>query len=114
MSLTTTTFDVVLLTVNVTPGANPNSTGLTVTANLTTIGGAAAQMFFDDGTNGDDTAGDNIFSFQHQLPSNVTPGMKTLPVTITDAQMRVGSAAINMDSALEDYTAVRHVMIAHG
>lgn len=88
--------NVVLLTVNVTPGANPNSTGLSVTANLTMIGGAAAQLFFDDGTNGDDTAGDNIFSFQTQIPSSVTPGMKTLPVTITDAQSRTGSATINL------------------
>ena len=50
-----------LLSVAVTPGANPASTGLTVTANLGSIGGAATQAFFDDGTHGDAAAGDNIF-----------------------------------------------------
>ena len=44
-----------LLTVAVTPGANPPSSGVTVTANLSTIGGSAAQSFFDDGSNGDVT-----------------------------------------------------------
>src|SRR2546421_11905350 len=53
-----------LLTVTVTPGANPNSTGLAVVANLSVIGGPATQTFFDDGTHGDAIAGDNIFSFQ--------------------------------------------------
>lgn len=53
--------NVVLLTVTVTPGANPASEGLEVTGNLTAIGGSATQQFFDDGTNGDDTASDNIF-----------------------------------------------------
>ncbi|MCU1307420.1 MAG: hypothetical protein JWN45_2115, partial [Acidobacteriaceae bacterium] len=48
-----------LLTVNVNPGTNPTSTGLGVTADLTPIGGVAAQTFFDDGTHGDAVAGDN-------------------------------------------------------
>jgi hypothetical protein len=50
------------LTVNVTPGLEPSSTGLAVTGDLTTIGGAPNAPFFDDGTNGDVTAGDNIFT----------------------------------------------------
>src|SRR5205085_7620253 len=53
----------VLLTVTVTPGANPVSTGLTVTGDLSAIGGSATQAFFDDGMNGDAAAGDNIFSY---------------------------------------------------
>src|SRR6201986_268046 len=52
-----------LLTVLVNPGANPISTGITVTADLSSIGGSATQQFFDDGTNGDATIGDNVFSF---------------------------------------------------
>src|SRR5206468_2265654 len=44
--------DPVLLTVNVTPGANPQSSGLLVTANLNAIGGPANQTFYDDGTHG--------------------------------------------------------------
>jgi hypothetical protein len=46
----------ILLTVDVFPGENPTSTGLSVTADLTPIGGSATQTFFDDGTNGDTTA----------------------------------------------------------
>jgi len=53
-----------LLTVTVTPGTNPTSTALAVTADLTSIGGSATQTFLDDGNNGDVTGGDNIFSFQ--------------------------------------------------
>ena len=52
-----------LLTVAVTPGSGPASTGLAVSADLTAIGGSAAQPFVDDATNGDVTAGDNVFSY---------------------------------------------------
>lgn len=85
-----------LLTVNVLPGANPTSTGLTVTANLTSIGGSASQTFFDDGSNGDDTAGDNIFSFQASIPGNTSLGLKTMPFTINDAQARSGGGNITL------------------
>jgi uncharacterized protein len=85
-----------LLTVAVTAGANPASTGLAVTADLSTIGGSAAQQLFDDGTHGDATAGDNTFSFQATVAPGTTPGAKTLPATITDAQARSGSASIGL------------------
>src|SRR6266581_3910338 len=85
-----------LLTVTVTPGSNPTSTGLGVTADLSSIGGAASQQFFDDATHGDITAGDNIFSFQATVAANTTGGAKSLPVTITDAQARTGTTSINL------------------
>ena len=50
-----------LLTVAVIPATTPPSTGITVVGNLTDIGGSATQTLFDNGTNGDVTAGDNIF-----------------------------------------------------
>jgi len=87
---------VVLLTVTVTPGANPTSAGLQVTGNLNAIGGSAEQKFFDDGTNGDGAAEDNVFSFRIQIPLNTTPGPKTLPITITDAQGRGGGLNISL------------------
>ncbi len=86
-----------LLTVAVTPGANPPSAGITVTGDLSPIGGSGAQQFFDDGTNGDATAGDNTFSFQTTVPSGAALGPKTLPITITDAQARSGAAAISLN-----------------
>jgi DNA/RNA endonuclease G (NUC1) len=86
--------DTTLLTVAVTPGTNPTSTGLAVTGNLSAIGGSATQQFFDDGTHGDVTAGDNTFSFSATVAANTTGGAKTLPASITDAQSR--SATVNI------------------
>ncbi len=83
-----------LLTVAVTPGTNPPSTGLAVTGDLTAIGGSATQQFYDDGTNGDATAGDNTFSFLATVPIGTSTCNKSLPATITDAQSRSGSTTI--------------------
>jgi endonuclease G len=85
-----------LLTVTVTPGTTPPSTGLTVTGNLSSIGGSTSQPFFDDGSNGDATAGDNIFSYQAIVAGGTTGGAKTLPVSILDAQSRSASAPISL------------------
>ncbi len=85
-----------LLTVNVTPAANPSSTGITVTGNLTSIGGSATQNFFDDGTNGDATAGDNIFSFNAVVAVDTATGAKSLPVNVADAQARTAATNINL------------------
>ncbi|HZS08487.1 MAG TPA: nuclease [Blastocatellia bacterium] len=85
-----------LLTVTVTPGTSPVSTGLAVTADLTQIGGSATQQFYDDATHGDVTANDNIFSFQTIVGSLVPAGAKNLPATIRDAQARTGSATITL------------------
>ncbi|MDQ2856492.1 MAG: DNA/RNA non-specific endonuclease, partial [Acidobacteriota bacterium] len=85
-----------LLTVSVTPGTSPPSTGVTVTGNLTGIGGSAAQQFFDDGTNGDVTGGDNVFSWQAIVVAGTTGGLKTLHVSISDAQARTGSTNISL------------------
>lgn len=86
--------DTTLLTVAVTPGSGPLSTGLAVGADLTTIGGSATQAFFDDGTHGDVTSSDSTFSFSTVVAIGTSPGPKSLPVTIADAQARTGSAAI--------------------
>ena len=85
-----------LLTVTVSPGTNPASTGLAVTGDLTPIGGSATQQFFDNATNGDVTSGDNIFSFQATVAPATVIGPKSLPITITDAQMRMGSTSISL------------------
>jgi uncharacterized protein len=85
-----------LLTVLVTPGANPTSTGIVVTGNLSSIGGSATEPFFDDGTNGDATAGNNTFSFSTVVTVATTPGTKSLPISISDAQGRSGSATITL------------------
>ncbi|HEU4388649.1 MAG TPA: lamin tail domain-containing protein, partial [Blastocatellia bacterium] len=90
-----------LLTVTVTPGTNPTSTGINVTGDLSPIGGSNTQQFFDNGTNGDVTPGDNVFSFQATIPLATSAGLKNLPVSITDAQARTGNTtiALNVSSA---------------
>jgi len=85
-----------LLTVVVTPGSDPSSTGLTVATDLTGIGGSAAQTFFDDGSNGDVTSGDNTFTYLATVASGTSAGAKILPATISDAEARSGSATINL------------------
>ncbi len=86
--------DSTTLTVTVTPGANPASTGITVTANLGGIGGLAAQTFYDDGTHGDVAAGDNVFSFGATVSLGTLGGPKSLPVALADAQSRTNTATI--------------------
>lgn len=85
------------LTVDVTPGTNPASTGLAVTADLSSIGGAASQQFFDDGTNGGDaTAGDEVFTCVATVASLATSGPKSLPFSVSDGQGRSGSGSISL------------------
>jgi hypothetical protein len=74
------------LTVIVTPGANPTSTGIQVAANLSTIGGSATQAFTDQG--------DGTFSFVATVALSTTNGSKSLPVSIADAQGRSTTATI--------------------
>ncbi len=83
-----------LLTVTVLPATTPPSTGIAVVGNLTNIGGAANQQFFDDGTNGDVTAGDNTFSYLATIPAGQSGGTLFIPVTASDAQMRSVNGSI--------------------
>ncbi|MEO6327349.1 MAG: ExeM/NucH family extracellular endonuclease [Ginsengibacter sp.] len=98
-----------LLTVTVTPGATPASTGLAVTTDLTSIGGSATQTFFDDGTNGDVTAGDKIFSYSATVSAATTAGSKNIPVTITDAQSRTGNTSISLTVQSLTFTKIHDI-----
>ena len=84
----------VLLTVDVTPGQFPTSTGIEVSADLTAIGGASSQGLFDTGINGDQQAGDGTFGFQATLPAGTALGQKVLPFTIVDSDGRTGAGQI--------------------
>ncbi|MDQ3801073.1 MAG: DNA/RNA non-specific endonuclease [Acidobacteriota bacterium] len=87
----------VLFTVAVSPATTPPSTALTVVANLSQVGGASSQQFFDNGTNGDMTPGDNIFSYQHTIPATVSAGQKIIPFVAADAEGRTASSAITLN-----------------
>ncbi len=99
-----------LLAVDVTPGTNPTSTGLAVVADLSAIGESSTQAFFDDGSNGDVTAGDNRFSFLATVALATAEGAKSLPVVISDAQSRSGDSSI--DLTVQSVTAGAEVVIS--
>jgi len=82
------------LTVAVTPGASPASSGITVTADLSAFGGSATQTLYDDGTHGDVNTGDNTFSFDLTIPSAQAGGNYSIPVTVKDAQHRKTTTTI--------------------
>ena len=84
----------VLFTVEVTPGTDPTSTGINVTADLSSIGGSASQALFDDGTNGDATSGDNVFSFLADVPGSVTSGAHSITVSVSDSISRTGATSV--------------------
>ncbi len=87
------------LTVHVAPAQNPTSTGITVTADLSQIGGSAAQAF---------SGGPNTFTFVATIPANNPTGMKSLPVTIADAQARTANTNIvlNVLSLIPDHVTI--------
>ncbi|HEY3244666.1 MAG TPA: choice-of-anchor X domain-containing protein [Phycisphaerae bacterium] len=87
-----------LLTVAVTPGTMPPSMNIAVTANLSAIGGSISQAFFDDGTNGDATPGDNVFSFMATVAAATPPGPYSLPFTASDQTTTFnGTIALTVD-----------------
>ncbi|HEV7643316.1 MAG TPA: DNA/RNA non-specific endonuclease [Pyrinomonadaceae bacterium] len=92
-----------LLTVHVTPANTPPSTGIAVTTDLSSVGGSAAQAFFDNGSNGDVMAGDNIFSLSYTVPMGTLGGSYNLPSLITDAQKRsaVTSIPLGVDAPVD-------------
>ncbi|MGI8787152.1 MAG: DNA/RNA non-specific endonuclease [Pyrinomonadaceae bacterium] len=84
-----------LITVSIS-SANPPSTGVSVIGNFSSIGGATNQQFYDDGTHGDATAGDNVFSFSAAIPETLAGGTYGVPINASDAQMRTAAAVVNI------------------
>ena len=77
------------LSVTVTPGTNPASTGVTVVADLTAIGGSAMQPFADP-------EADGTFTHVATVVAGTTPGVKSLPATIADAEGRSSTTSIGL------------------
>ena len=103
-----------LLTVTVSPAASPPSTGITVLVNLEGIGGQAGQQMYDDGTHGDATAGDNVFSFLDVVPSNTPGATFPLNVNIADAQLRTATATINLTVTVTGpHSAAEHLVMGN-
>lgn len=83
-----------LLTVTVVPATTPPSTFVTVAANLQAIGGASSQTFFDNGTNGDVTAGDNVFSYLASVSPSTPGGVAPIAGAAADFQGRVAPVQV--------------------
>src|SRR6266571_3627173 len=79
-------------TAMVTPGTDPTSTGLTVNCDLSWAGLGPSSPLFDDGTNGDVTAGDLIFTKQLTIPPETIPGTRIGSCAVFDAEDRTSSA----------------------
>lgn len=84
-----------LLTIAVTPATSPTSLGIAVTVDLSAIGGSSAQKFYDDGSNGDVSSGDNTFSFTTTATVSASATI-ALPATVTDAQGRSTTTTISV------------------
>ncbi len=65
-----------------------------MTGDLSSVGGSSFQTFFDDGTNGDVFAGDNVFSYRQTIAWGTPTGAKTIPWTLSDAQSRSRNGTI--------------------
>ena len=89
-----TLLSVVVVPANSAAGNGADSTGVAVSADLTGLGGTTAQAFYDDGSHGDATAGDLIFSYAATVSLSAGGGAKTLPVSLSDAEGRSGSTGI--------------------
>ncbi|MBL9000909.1 MAG: proprotein convertase P-domain-containing protein [Phycisphaerae bacterium] len=84
----------VLVSVLVTPGANPASTGIVVEADLSAIGGSGTQALNDLGVDGDVTPGDGRYSFRQTVADTSTTGAKSFPFIVSDAEMRSSNGTI--------------------
>ncbi|MGL4175839.1 MAG: choice-of-anchor X domain-containing protein, partial [Dermatophilaceae bacterium] len=85
-----------LLTVRVTAGTGPASTGLTVSSDLSSLGLGASQAFNDAGQNGDAVAGDGTYSVRATVPGAASTGTRTLSARIADAQGRSSTAGFSL------------------
>jgi hypothetical protein len=83
-------------TASVNSGVDPLSTGIAVTADLSSLGLSSTQQLFDDGANGGDAvAGDSVYTYTATVPGGQTVGNHTIPVTVTDAQGRNANTTIS-------------------
>lgn len=67
--------------------------GLTVTADLSSLGGSITQPLYDDGTHGDVTANDGTYSYTVSVPSSTSPAQYTITVKGTNSGMQSGTAS---------------------
>lgn len=82
-----------LLSANVTD-ADDNLVNVTI--DLAPIGGSSVQRMFDDGTNGDLAANDDVYSYQVVAAKTVSAGTYSLEVTADDSDTNEAKANITL------------------
>lgn len=73
---------------------DPNEDLSSVEINLSSLGGISNQPMYDDGTNGDETPGDEIYSYRLS-GTTVAVGNYTLTITATDST-NIGTGEISL------------------
>lgn len=81
--------------VTVNPGQVPVSTGVTVVADDSPIGGTGSLSLLDDGVLPDLIAGDNVFTASTTVAYTTSLGANSIPYTVLDAQGRSFGGALN-------------------
>ena len=70
--------------------------GLTVTADLSSLGGSTNQPLYDNGTNGDVTANDGTYSYTVPTTSSTAPTTYTITVRGTNSGMQSSTATATL------------------
>jgi hypothetical protein len=70
----------VLFTVKV---SDPENLVESMVIDLSPIDGSSHQNMYDDGSHGDEDAGDHVYSFKATVPSDVVEGDKSIAITVT-------------------------------
>ena len=100
---TATDGQTITITVTVTPGTNPASSGLTVVGDLSAIGGSSTQAF---------TAGpNNTFTYQTTIPATLAGGVDNLTFSVSDAQSR--NVSTNLNETIRGNLVIFHTNDTH-
>ncbi|OGD67524.1 hypothetical protein A3F08_01000, partial [Candidatus Berkelbacteria bacterium RIFCSPHIGHO2_12_FULL_36_9] len=67
-----------------------------VTADLSIIGSSNFQTLFDNGTNGDITANDGIYSFLTTVDYLISAGLKNIPISVADNKALVAKSELQI------------------
>ena len=75
-----------------------------VTADLSAIGGSAVAQLRDDGTAGDATAGDGLYTCAVTVPAGMQPGLKSLKISAADkaGTLRTASSSLSVYAVFKD------------
>lgn len=81
----------------VAPGTVPPSSSVTVTGDLSALGGSSTATLFDDGASPDLVANDGIYTTSVNVPLTSAPGPQPVTLTARDAQGRSATHTISIN-----------------